>query len=82
VVKHTDGKTLKKHMAQFTLPHATASTDKWNGYNQIERQRVTVNHGEHEWVRDDDGDGIREVHINTTKGCGLGFGISCVPFAA
>ncbi|MEK6575609.1 MAG: hypothetical protein AABZ58_14970, partial [Chloroflexota bacterium] len=31
------------------------------------RQRVTVNHGEREWARDDDGDGIREVHINTPE---------------
>lgn len=67
MAKHTDSKTLKKHMAQFTLPPAVANTDEWNGYNQIERHRVTVNHGAHEWARDDDGDDIREAHINTTE---------------
>ena len=72
MVKHTDGKTLKKHMAQFTLPDAVANTDEWNGYNQIARQRVTVKHGAHEWARDDDGDGKREVHINTTEGMWTG----------
>lgn len=52
--------------------HAIANTDEWPGYNHIERQRVTVNHGEHEWTRDDDGDGIRAVHINATKGTWTG----------
>ncbi len=72
VVKHTDRKTLEKHMARFTLPDAVANTDEWNGYNHIERPHVTVNHGEHEWARDDDGDGLREVHINTTEGMWTG----------
>jgi transposase len=72
VAKHTNSKTLKRHLAQFTLLHAVANTNEWNGYNQIECKRVTVNHGEHEWARDDDGDGIREVHINTTEGMWTG----------
>ncbi len=29
-----------------------------------------VRHGVHEWVRDDDGDGRREVHCNTCEGAG------------
>jgi transposase-like protein len=68
MVKHTDGKTLERHMAQFTQPEALANTDEWQGYNHIARSHVTVNHGRHEWARDDDGDGSREVHINTTEG--------------
>ncbi len=72
VAKHTDGKTLKRHVAQFTRPDTTANTDEWQGYNQIECKRLTVNHGEHEWARDDDGDGTREVHINTTEGMWTG----------
>lgn len=28
----------------------------------------TVCHAKHEWARDDDGDGLREVHINTVEG--------------
>jgi transposase-like protein len=27
-----------------------------------------VNHGRREWARDDDGDGVREVHSNTMEG--------------
>ena len=72
MVKHTDGKTLKQHMAKFTQPDALANTDEWQGYNHIERSHVTVNHGAHEWARDADGDGIREVHINTTEGMWTG----------
>jgi hypothetical protein len=30
----------------------------------------TVCHGESEWARDDDEDGIREVHCNTCEGAG------------
>ncbi|HSD82718.1 MAG TPA: transposase [Anaerolineae bacterium] len=72
VAQHTDSNTLKKHLAQFTRPQAVVNTDEWQGYNHIERQRVTVNHGDHEWARDDDGDGRREVHINTTEGMWTG----------
>lgn len=68
LVKNTDGKTLQQHLAQFTRGRAVVNTDEWQGYNRIKRTRVTVKHGAHEWARDDDGDGIREVHINTTEG--------------
>ena len=60
VVKHTDGKTLKQHLVRFTQPGTIANTDEWTGYNQIPRSHVTVNHGEHEWARDEDGDGTRD----------------------
>ena len=72
MVKHTNAKTLERHMAQFTQPDAVANTDEWPGYNQIENPHVTVKHGSHEWARDDDGDGIREAHINTTEGMWTG----------
>ena len=72
MVKRTNGKTLEQHIAQFTQPKAVANTDEWQGYNQIPRTHVTVNHGEHEWARDADGDGIREIHINTTEGMWTG----------
>jgi transposase len=32
------------------------------------RPHATVCHAEGEWARDDDGDGIREVHDNTMEG--------------
>ena len=68
VVKRTAGQTLERHRARFTQPKAIANTDAWQGSHRIEREQVTVNHGEHEWARDEDGAGLREVHSNTTEG--------------
>ena len=43
-------------------------SSEWKAYNHIIREHATVAHGKKEWARDDDGDGIREVHINTAEG--------------
>jgi transposase len=72
VVQHTNGQTLEQHVARFTQSNALSNTDEWQGYNHLARPHVTVNHGTHEWARDDDGDGICEVHINTTEGMWTG----------
>jgi transposase len=68
VVHHTDAETLVHHVHTFTRADAVVFTDEWQGYNHIIRVHATVCHGEKEWARDDDGDGIREVHVNTTEG--------------
>ena len=68
VVDHTDRETLEMHVHRFTLLDTTAYTDEWQGYNHIIRPHATVCHAAHEWARDDDGDGIREVHVNTVEG--------------
>lgn len=68
MVHHTDRKTLEAHVHQFTLADTTCYTDEWPAYNHIIRKHATVCHAEHEWARDDDGDGIREVHTNTAEG--------------
>lgn len=68
VVHHTDQKTLEQHVHHFTLIKTHCCTDEWLGYDHIIRLHSTVNHGVYEWARDDDGDGIREVHINTCEG--------------
>jgi len=55
-------------------------TDEWGGYGRVRGLGVghgTVRHGrdaegKREWARDDDGDGIREVHCNTCEGAGAG----------
>ena len=55
------------------------NTDEWSGYARVEASlRIThrtVRHGydadgRREWARDDDGDGIREVHCNGCEGSG------------
>jgi transposase len=50
-------------------------TDEWRGYGrlpEIGRRHATVCHGSGEWARDDDGDGVREVHCNTLEGTWTG----------
>jgi len=53
---------------RFTLKKTTCYTDEWKSYNHIIREHSSVCHAEHEWARDDEGDGIREVHTNTAEG--------------
>jgi transposase len=68
VVKRTDAATLSAHVERFTKRTAIVNTDDWQGYNDIPRRRVRVNHRIKEWARDDDGDGLREIHVNTIEG--------------
>ena len=59
------------------------NTDEWCGYNGLPamgRSRVTVCHAAGEWARDDDGDGIREVHVNTLEGLWTGLRNFLRPF--
>jgi len=59
---------LTKHVQGYTQRAATCYTDEWQGYNRVERTHHTVCHSQHEWARDVDGDGVREVHTNTIEG--------------
>jgi transposase-like protein len=68
VREHTDSVTLCRHIHTFTQRAAHCHTDEWPAYHQIQRRHVTVSHGDKEWARDDDRDGIREVHVNTIEG--------------
>ena len=61
------------------------NTDEWKAYNHlptINRVPVTVCHKPNErvWARDDDGDGIREVHNNTIEGLWTGLRNFLRPF--
>jgi transposase-like protein len=73
VVERTDQETLTEFVTSSTPAGAMVYTDEWGGYNRLpeeNRGHATVNHtpGQREWARDDDGDGIREVHDNTLEG--------------
>lgn len=68
VIPDTTGATLEAHVHQFTQSASHLYTDENNGYNHVIRPRSTVCHSDKEWARDDDGDGIREVHVNTIEG--------------
>ena len=80
VVHHTDGKTLKRHVARFTTSTARVNTDEWRGYNRLARAQVTVKHGLPEGARDEEGDGIRAVHTNTAEGMWTGLRNFLRPF--
>jgi hypothetical protein len=45
-------------------------TDDWQRDRGNHPAHATVRHGVHEWARDDDGDGRREVHGHTGAGAG------------
>jgi transposase-like protein len=68
VVTNTTREILEAHVHRFTLATTVCYTDECQGYNHIIRVHNTVCHAEREWARDDDGDGIREVHTNTAEG--------------
>ena len=80
VVNDTRGHTLQAHVHQFTSDGTHVYTDEYDSYNRVERPHSTVAHGHHEWARDDDGDGVREVHTNTAEGMWTGLRIFLRPF--
>ena len=58
---------IEAAIAKGTLVH----TDEYDVYARLDEwghQHKTVCHGRGEYARDDDGDGFREVHVNTTEG--------------
>jgi len=67
-MKNTKGETLCPFVEHFTQSKATLYTDEYDSYNQLHRVRQTVCHSQNEYARDDDGDGIREVHVNSNEG--------------
>ena len=45
-------------------------TDEWQSYRGSHPGHATVSHAVREWARDDNGDGLREVHCNSCEGAG------------
>ena len=80
MVLNTQAPTLEAHVHQYTGADCHLFTDEYDSYNHVERQRSTVSHGTHEWARDDDGDGMREVHTNTVEGMWTGLRNFLRPF--
>lgn len=75
VVENADQKTLQVFVRRMTWPGTLVNTDEWSGYERLSelgRGHATVCHALGEGARDDDGDGIREVHDNTLEGLRTG----------
>jgi transposase-like protein len=71
VVKDSSAQSLLLAALEETEEGTRVMTDEWGAYHMLEdegRPHATVNHSKREWARDDDGDGIREVHSNTMEG--------------
>ncbi len=80
VTLNTKQVTLLQHVERFTRAGSHIYTDEYASYNTVDRPRSMVAHGQKEWARDDDGDGIREVHINTIEGLWTGLRNFLRPF--
>ena len=85
VCAHSDRATLQPFVEAHTQPDATVNTDEGRAYDHLTatgRTHSTVCHtpGRREWARDDDGDGIREVHNNTMEGIWTGLRNFLRPF--
>jgi ISXO2 transposase-like protein len=75
VVGNSDGPTLERVVRRATEPMTHVNTDEWTAYDGLpamHRPRSAVCHAAGEWARDDDGDGVREVHCNTLEGLWTG----------
>lgn len=77
VTHHTTTAELQPLVLAASGPGSTIASDDCLAYRSLSRQdrrHVTVNHNAHppEYARDDDGDGIREVHNNTSEGIWTG----------
>jgi transposase len=85
VVATVDRETLQAFVERTTAADATVYTDELASYGRLAetgRGHATVCHtpGQREWARDDDGDGVREVHNNTMEGAWTGLRNFLRPF--
>ena len=85
VVRNSTRKTLEPKVLQATRPGSVVNTDEWGAYHHLSaahRHHKTVCHtpGKRCWARDEDGDGIREIHNNTMEGIWTGLRNFLRPF--
>jgi transposase-like protein len=83
VCENTQQQTIQPKVERATSRTATVYTDESSAYNHVSdtgRAHHTVCHSHREYARDDDGDGIREVHCNTMEGIWTGLRNFLRPF--
>jgi len=76
-------KVIQPKIEHDTQENASIYTDECHAYKHLSetgRCHSCVNHSQGEWARDDDGDGIREVHCNTLEGIWTGLRNFLRPF--
>lgn len=75
VCDNTRQETIQPKVEANTREGATLHTDESSAYYRVSdsgREHGTVCHSKREYARDDDGDGICEVHCNTMEGIWTG----------
>jgi transposase len=73
VLEHADKPTTRTIIEGNVLAGSTILyTDEASNYPGVHAQHASVCHSVKEWARDDDGDGVREVHCNSCDGAGTG----------
>jgi len=75
IVETSSGNDLVPPVLDSTSEGSVVNTDEWGAYNALPkcgRERKAVNHSGREWARDDDRDGVREVHTNRIEGLWTG----------
>lgn len=77
VCRHSDRQTLQPCVEDRTRDTATVYTDAWRAYDHwppTGRGHARVSHtpGHREGARDDEGDGVRDVHCQTMEGLWTG----------
>lgn len=71
VLNHTSKEEVQGHLGNHRGRAGVCYSDEHQAYQGIESEGLvhkTVCHSIKEWARDDDGDGINEVHSNTIEG--------------
>jgi transposase len=82
VLRSAAAAELEELVRDHTAEGCVLYTDEWVGYDGVDRQRHSCRHtpGAREWARDDDGDGVREVHNNACEGMWTGLRNFLRPF--
>jgi transposase len=83
VLETVAGASLRPFVERVTGPDVLLYTDEAGGYVWVAgtgRGHATVCHSAGEWARDDDGDGVREVHNSALEGLWTGLRNFLRPF--
>jgi transposase len=71
VVEHADKASSRRIIRASIAEHSTLLfSDEATNSTGLHPHHATICHAQHAWARDDDGDGIREVHCNSCEGSG------------
>lgn len=77
ITEHSGRADLEPCVISAATPGAQVHTDEWPAYARLPKlghphSKVRHRPPRPEWARDDDGDGVREVHCNTIEGVWTG----------